>query len=73
MANYVFKHFCAELDEASLDHLLQIIAKPVANDLDMLEADSDSDEDSSDEEDDIEEAEIEGQDEGDQEEDSDDQ
>lgn len=43
MANYVFKQFCGELDEASLDHLLEIVAKPVANnDLDMLEEDSES-------------------------------
>ena len=40
MANYVFKQFCGELDQASLDHLLEIVAKPMANDENMLEADS---------------------------------
>ena len=54
MANYVFKQFCAELDEASLDHLLDIVAKPMAKDGpdDMLESDSEeeSDEDGDSEE-----------------------
>ena len=46
MANYVFKQFCSELDAASLDHLLEIIAKPGVG-ADEMEADS---QDSSDEE-----------------------
>ena len=46
MANYVFKQFCGELDQASLEHLLEIVAKPMANDQNMLEADSSSEEDS---------------------------
>jgi len=51
MANYVFKQFCGELDEASLDHLLEIVAKPVANnDQDMLEEDSESGSDEDDSE-----------------------
>lgn len=45
MANYVFKQFCGELDQASLDHLLEIVAKPLAKDENMLEADSSDDED----------------------------
>ena len=51
MANYVFKQFCGELDQASLDHLLEIVAKPLANDQNMLEADSSEDEDENDSDD----------------------
>ena len=50
MANYVFKQFCGELDQASLEHLLEIVAKPMANEENMMEADSseEGDEDDSD-------------------------
>lgn len=44
MANYVFKQFCADLDESSLDQLLDIVAKPV-DDGDLLEDDDSSDDD----------------------------
>ena len=68
MANYVFKQFCGDLDEASLDHLLEIIAKPVAsNDLDMLEADSASESEDSDNEEDQEQVPIDGADDDDEE------
>ena len=52
MANYVFKQFCAELDEASLDHLLDIVAKPMAKEGpdDMLESDSEEESDDDDSE-----------------------
>ena len=46
MANYVFKQFCSDLDQGSLDHLLEIVSRPIAaNELDMLEEDSSEDED----------------------------
>ena len=51
MANYVFKQFCNELDQASLEHLLDIVAKPMAGDENMLEADSSEEDDDSDDSD----------------------
>ena len=45
MANYVFKQFCSELDAKSLEHLLEMVTKPMG-DGDMLEADSDFDDES---------------------------
>jgi len=45
MANYVFKQFCSELDANSLEHLLEMVTKPMG-DGDMLEADSESDDES---------------------------
>lgn len=50
MANYVFKQFCGELDQASLDQLIDIVAKPLANDQNMMEADSSESDDSEDSE-----------------------
>ena len=50
MANYVFKQFCSELDANSLEHLLEMVTKPMG-DGDMLEADSESDDESDSEED----------------------
>ena len=47
MANYVFKQFCGELDQASLDHLLDIIAKPMEKEQNMVEADSSEEDDDS--------------------------
>ena len=51
MANYVFKQFCGELDQSSLDHLLDIVAKPMDTEQDML-MESDSEEESEDDSDD---------------------
>ena len=61
MANYVFKQFCGELDQASLEHLLEIVAKPMANEENMMEADSseEGDEDDSDDSE-VEEVEADG-------------
>jgi len=42
MANYVFKQFCSELDESSLDQLLKIIATPNEKVAEMFEEGSDS-------------------------------
>jgi hypothetical protein len=43
MANYVFKQFCSELDESSLDQLLKIISTPNDKVAEMFEERSDSD------------------------------
>ena len=50
MANYVFKQFCDELDEQSLDHLLDIVCKPAAQNDELSESEEEdsSDEDASD-------------------------
>lgn len=50
MSNYVFKQFCGELDQASLDQLIDIVAKPLANDQNMMEADSSESDNSEDSE-----------------------
>lgn len=55
MANYVFKQFSGSLDAASLDHLLEIISKPVATEgTNLLEEDSDESEGEGDEESEVE-------------------
>ena len=59
MANYVFKQFCGELDEQSLDHLLDIVAKSATQNDELSDDDSDEEE-SSDGDSADEEAEIEG-------------
>ena len=50
MANYVFKYFCAELDQASLANLLKIIATPNENAAEMVEGVEEDDGSSGDEE-----------------------
>ena len=45
MANYVFKQFCKELDAASLEHLIDIVATPNERDGEIVEEDSNDDED----------------------------
>ena len=60
MANYVFKQFCGELDQSSLDHLLEIVAKPMDTEQDMLlEADSEEESQDGDEDDDSDVEEVE--------------
>ena len=46
MANYVFKQFCKELDEESLDNLINIVATPNERATEMVEAVDDENESS---------------------------
>ena len=50
MANYVFKQFCRELDEASLENLINIVATPNDRATEMIEAVDDDESSGSDEE-----------------------
>jgi hypothetical protein len=44
IANYVFKQFCSELDEGSLDQLLKVVSTPNEKVAEMFEQGSDSSE-----------------------------
>ena len=46
MANYVFKQFCKELDEETLDNLINIVATPNERATEMVEAVDDENESS---------------------------
>ena len=43
MANYVFKQFCRELDDESLENLIKIVAMPNDRQTEMIEAVDDED------------------------------
>ena len=43
MANYVFKQFCAEMDAASLENLISIVATPNERAVDMVADEGDGD------------------------------
>ena len=48
MANYVFKHFCTELDQGSLANLISIISTPNDRAAEMVDSEGeDSDDDES--------------------------
>lgn len=61
LANFVFKHFCVEMDQGTLANLIKIISTP--NDMASGLLDSDEEEDDEDSEDEIEE--LDGEDEED--------